>query len=172
MASRKACRKNLEDTVPIFAKAPEHTNITLDAVSEILAAHEDIWIFAFARTELLSAAGSDCAGALQRLGNLTAEVGPLVKLGIVSVTAQEAKDNEDDFFAADELASDRCAHCTQPAGGYQHQQTKSVKSMWLLHANCVGRTPAHALGAALSDSALEVQVFLPAADEAVWGQPG
>jgi hypothetical protein len=107
--STAACRKNLEDTVPLVTKTSEYTNVTLDAVPDLLSTHEDIWMLVFARSEALAGDAAECAIAMQRVSNFTAEVGPMVRIALVSVTKQQAAENPDELFSSEVLLSDRCA---------------------------------------------------------------
>jgi hypothetical protein len=112
------CRKNLEDTVPIFARAAGYRNVSLGSVTELLKTEEDIWVLAFGQSHSFSWHSQSCQSTLQQFANISAEVGGMVKVGLVRLSSEEMTQGGSLFSPALLQADQYAPTCSFSAGTF------------------------------------------------------
>ena len=78
------CRKNLEDTVPLFGEKPLYTNITVEDVAKVMEL-EDMWLLFHYNEQALGDTEYDCHESLQVFRNVTRDVGGMFRIGVLSL---------------------------------------------------------------------------------------
>jgi hypothetical protein len=103
------CRKNLEDSVPIFEHIPAYQNVSLSSIPSVLKEDEDIWLLAFVDSGVTLKGDTECQETSQKFADLRKDITDIVKIGVVRVSPKDLVESHT-LFSSKHLQAHKCVH--------------------------------------------------------------